>query len=301
MPPRYSSPYASSYSFGPGPLSSAMKALIGANVVMFFAQFFMPSHHAGARPAARVGHRASGGLAARHLHVPARRAVPHPVQHARAVDVRHRARAHLGHALLPEVLLRDRHRRRRPDRAVLAAAVRRRAAAPRRRSSIGASGAIYGLLLAYALYFPDRPIYLYLVRSRSRRSTSCMIMGAIAFYASLAARRRRRERDAPRRPASVGYLYLEGRAHRTRCRSEVPLPEVEDQPRAARSSTSTQAAAPNDWNRRVTQALKRHRLQRRDPRRHRRVRREQVRPDAFSEVRSGGRADRRCTDAPSRA
>src|SRR5437764_638219 len=28
---------------------------------------------------------------------------------------------------------------------------------------IGASGAIYGLLLAYALYFPDRPIYMYLV------------------------------------------------------------------------------------------------------------------------------------------
>src|SRR4029450_9912643 len=26
---------------------------------------------------------------------------------------------------------------------------------------IGASGAIYGLLLAYALYFPDRPIYMY--------------------------------------------------------------------------------------------------------------------------------------------
>src|SRR5262249_18391284 len=28
---------------------------------------------------------------------------------------------------------------------------------------IGASGAIYGLLLAYALYYPDRPIYMYLV------------------------------------------------------------------------------------------------------------------------------------------
>ena len=28
---------------------------------------------------------------------------------------------------------------------------------------IGASGAIYGLLLAYGLYFPDRPIYMYFV------------------------------------------------------------------------------------------------------------------------------------------
>src|SRR3982751_979709 len=32
---RYSSPYASSFSFGPGPISTALKALIGLNVVMF--------------------------------------------------------------------------------------------------------------------------------------------------------------------------------------------------------------------------------------------------------------------------
>ena len=35
---RRSSPYVSSFSFGPGPLSTAMKALIGANVLIFFAQ-----------------------------------------------------------------------------------------------------------------------------------------------------------------------------------------------------------------------------------------------------------------------
>ena len=29
-----------------------------------------------------------------------------------------------------------------------------------RENIIGASGAIYGLLLAYAMYFPDRPIYM---------------------------------------------------------------------------------------------------------------------------------------------
>src|SRR5262249_19623675 len=37
---RYPSPYASSFSFGPGPLSTALKAIIGANVVMFFATTF---------------------------------------------------------------------------------------------------------------------------------------------------------------------------------------------------------------------------------------------------------------------
>ena len=111
---RYPSRYASSFSFGPGPLSTALKALIGANVAMFLA------HVASARPADR---RALGLVPSLvltrlrvwqlgHLHVPARRAVPHPVQHAGAVDVRRRARADLGDALFPEVLFR--HRRSAP-------------------------------------------------------------------------------------------------------------------------------------------------------------------------------------------
>ena len=40
---RISSPYASSFSFGPGPLSTAIKALIGANVLIFLAQFLVRS------------------------------------------------------------------------------------------------------------------------------------------------------------------------------------------------------------------------------------------------------------------
>jgi len=50
---------------------------------------------------------------------------------------------------------------------------------------IGASGAVYGLLLAYALYFPDRPIYLYFVFAIPAK-IFVLIMGAIAFYASFA-------------------------------------------------------------------------------------------------------------------
>jgi membrane associated rhomboid family serine protease len=51
---------------------------------------------------------------------------------------------------------------------------------------IGASGAIYGLLLAYALYFPDRPIYLYFLFAIPAKYF-VMIMGALAFYSSLGA------------------------------------------------------------------------------------------------------------------
>ena len=41
--PRNYSPYASSYSFGPGPISTALKMLIGANVAMFLVTTFVPS------------------------------------------------------------------------------------------------------------------------------------------------------------------------------------------------------------------------------------------------------------------
>ena len=48
---------------------------------------------------------------------------------------------------------------------------------------IGASGAIYGLLLAYALYFPDRPILLIVFWVPARICVA--ILGAIALFSSL--------------------------------------------------------------------------------------------------------------------
>ena len=57
MPPRH---YArvSSYSFGPGPISSALKTLIAANVVLFFVQRLVPSTtlELGLRPGMVVEH-----------------------------------------------------------------------------------------------------------------------------------------------------------------------------------------------------------------------------------------------------
>ena len=52
--------------------------------------------------------------------------------------------------------------------------------------TIGASGAIYGLLLAYGLTFPDRPIYLYLVFPIPAKYF-VMIMGGIALLSSVGA------------------------------------------------------------------------------------------------------------------
>jgi membrane associated rhomboid family serine protease len=49
---------------------------------------------------------------------------------------------------------------------------------------IGASGAIFGLLLAYGLTFPDRPIYMYFVFPIPAK-VFVAIMGAIALFSSL--------------------------------------------------------------------------------------------------------------------
>ena len=42
MARRPASPYASSFSFGPGPISTTLQMLIGANVVVFVAQVLFP-------------------------------------------------------------------------------------------------------------------------------------------------------------------------------------------------------------------------------------------------------------------
>src|SRR5687767_15767595 len=49
--------------------------------------------------------------------------------------------------------------------------------------TVGASGAIYGILLAYGLYFPNRPIYIYFVFPVPAKYF-VMIMGGISLLSS---------------------------------------------------------------------------------------------------------------------
>lgn len=74
---------------------------------------------------------------------------------------------------------------------------------------IGASGAIYGILLAYALYFPHRQILMYFVFPIPAKYF-VMIMGAIAFLSSVGSSGSGVAHTAHLGGLVVGYLYLKG-------------------------------------------------------------------------------------------
>jgi membrane associated rhomboid family serine protease len=113
---------------------------------------------------------------------------------------------------------------------------------------IGASGAIYGLLLAYGLYFPDRPIYIYLVFPIPAKYF-VMIMGALAFYSSLTATNGIAN-ATHLGGLLVGYLYLKGARLR-------PLEEAKywylrwKMNRTRKKFDVYSGGRQNDWNRRV--------------------------------------------------
>ena len=74
--------------------------------------------------------------------------------------------------------------------------------------TVGASGAIYGILLAYGLYFPNRPIYIYFVFPVPAKYF-VMIMGGISLLSSLGGGGGVAH-TAHLGGLVVGYLYLKG-------------------------------------------------------------------------------------------
>ena len=72
---------------------------------------------------------------------------------------------------------------------------------------VGASGAIYGVLLAYAMYFPHRTVYMYFVFPLEARYF-VIIVGAITFISSMGAGGGGIAHTAHLGGLVVGYLYL---------------------------------------------------------------------------------------------
>jgi membrane associated rhomboid family serine protease len=179
---RRASPYASSFSFGPGPVSTALKALIGANVVMFLAQllFSVVTDVFGLHPIFVVRYGwvwqiatymfLHGGIF--HIVFNMLALWMFGAELERTWGTRYFLKFYfvtgIGAGLLTVVF------------SLLPFAFAQQVF---RSNVIGASGAIYGLLLAYAMYFPERPILLIVFWVPARICVA--ILAAIALFASL--------------------------------------------------------------------------------------------------------------------
>jgi membrane associated rhomboid family serine protease len=209
------SPYASSLSFGPGPLSNAIKILIGANVVLFIVQLLTDQYSwgltwtLGLMPADVFGRFRVWQVASyMFLHA----GVFHLLFNMLALwmfgteleriwgtqgFLKFYFVTGVGAGVLTAIVsLLPFGFTRQLEHAII----------------IGASGAIYGLLLAYALYFPERRIYMYFLFPIPAKYF-VMIMGVLAFYSSIS------ERSGIANATHLGglavaYVYLKsGRIH----------------------------------------------------------------------------------------
>jgi membrane associated rhomboid family serine protease len=205
---RPSSPYvSSSFSFGPGPISTALKALIAANVVMFLVTSFVPTvrQYLGLVPTL-VLHQFWVWQVATYMFLHG--GIFHIVFNMLALwmfgseleriwGTRYFLKFYLVTGIGAGAL------------TVLFSTLPFTFAQQVQQSIIiGASGSIYGLLLAYALYFPDRPIYMYFVFPIPAK-IFVAIMGAIAFFSSLS------ETGGTANATHlggliIGYLFLKG-------------------------------------------------------------------------------------------
>src|SRR5215203_77981 len=187
LPPR--GPSYSSFSFGPGPLSPAIKSLIIANVAVFLVMWLMPA-------ALRQAVQEFLGLLPAAIFDGFR--IWQPVTYMFLHDTR--ALGHILFNMLALWMFGTELERMWGTKAFLryyfatgiAAAVTTILVSliPLEATerlfytvTIGASGAIYGLLLAYGLTFPNRPIYIYFIFAIPAKYF-VMIMGGIALLSA---------------------------------------------------------------------------------------------------------------------
>ena len=194
------------YSFGPGPITPAVKAIIWANIALFVVSLFYRDiiHYLGLTPAAVLQWGWIWQPATyMFLHAGAMHILFNMlgiwmfgVELERRWGTRFFARYYaitgvgagltaIGASLLPVDALQATY------------------ALP----TIGASGALYGLLLAFAMYFPDRPILMFLLFPIPAKYF-VMILGALAF---LVAPGSQVSNSAHLGGLLFGYVYLKSR------------------------------------------------------------------------------------------
>ena len=213
--PKYPSRYAgqSSFSFGPGPISTAIKALIFLNVAVFAAMFVLP------------------GDIARNLTetlglVPSYVLENWSVWRFATYMFVHAGPMHILFNMLTLWMFGTELERIWGTRffvkfyfvcgigaAVITVLVSLLPFAPThqlyRSNIVGASGAVYGLLLAYALYFPNRQIYMYFVFPIPVR-IFVLIMGGLAFMSAMSDNGGGVANATHLGGLLVAYVYLKG-------------------------------------------------------------------------------------------
>ena len=132
--------------------------------------------------------------------------------------------------VLHEVLFRVRHRRGLTQVLLGLLPLDRRGPCSITLSTIGASGAIFGVLLAYALYFPHRPILMFFIFPVPAKYF-VMILGAIQLLLASAGGGGVAH-TTHLGGLATGYLYLKGYPHQPVLGDPVPLSQVAHQPHA---------------------------------------------------------------------
>jgi membrane associated rhomboid family serine protease len=248
---RPTSPYrpTSSFSFGPGPLSTALKAIIGANVVMFLATTFYP--------ALQIQLGLVPQWVVRDLRV--YQLVTYMFIHAGLFHILFNMLALWMFGTELERVWGTRFFLKfyfitGIGAGCLTILLSLMPFGPLsqlyRQDIIGASGAIYGLLLAYAMYFPERRIYMYFVFPIPAR-IFVLIMGAIALFSSIS------ESGGVANATHlsgllVAYLYLKGARLRLNPWAEVKYRYIKWKINRVRKKFDVYSGGKNDeWNRRV--------------------------------------------------
>ena len=182
--PRAPRPYGVSYRFGPGPVTPAVKALLLANIALFVVEFFVPAmvpllglapvavlHGWVWQPVTYMFLHHAGGFS--HILFNMLALWMFGVDLERLWGTKFFLRfyfvAGIGAALTTIVV------------SLLPFAFANEVYFA---TTVGASGALYGLLLAYAYYYPDRPILMFLLFPLPAKYF-VMILGAIAFLSSI--------------------------------------------------------------------------------------------------------------------
>jgi membrane associated rhomboid family serine protease len=205
---RYVRPTAFNYSFGPGPVTPAVKWIIWANVGAFVATILFPIliDYLGLIPSAVFEHRwiwqpitymfLHGGIT--HILFNMLGIWMFGVELERMWGtrffVRYYAVTGIGAAITT---------------LVVALLPFEATAQTYRAVTIGASGALYGLLLAFALYFPNRPILMFLLFPVPAKYF-VIIIGAISFMSSTSGRAPTIAHAAHLGGMVFGYFYLKG-------------------------------------------------------------------------------------------